>query len=111
MYMDLKTIAEEYLKVCDELKEVNESLKDKKDKKKVLMDSLLKGMVEQNVQSIPSTAGTIHLDEKKSKSGLNKNNITSSLKEIYQNDEVTKITNHLLTNRSIKKINKLRVEV
>lgn len=109
--MDLKVAANEYLQICDELKADMEKLKDKKDKKKQLYDSLIKGMVEQNVTSIPATAGTIHLDEKQSKAGINKNTISSALKELYNNnEEINKITNQILTNRPSKKVNKIRVE-
>ena len=66
MSSDLSLIGFEYIKICDDIKQANDALKQKKNKQKELKSKLLKTMAEKNIPELALSNGTIHLDKKDS---------------------------------------------
>jgi len=112
MSSELSTIGYEYIKICEEIKQANDSLKQKKDLKKALHEKILKTMAESNIAELPLSNGTIFLDKKEKKEPLNKKNIVNSLREYCDGDmtRADKIASTVLGNIPKKQILKIRVD-
>ena len=112
MASELKDIGFEYIKICDDIKQANDNLQQKKDKKKALHEKILSTMAENNILELPLTNGTIFLDKKDKKAAMNKKNIVNSLKD-FCNGDVTKadeIASTVLNNIPKKQIHKIRID-
>jgi len=109
---DLSTMGYEYIKVINEIKDANDRLKQHKEKKKQLHEKILSTMAEKNISELPLSNGTIFLDKKEKKEGLNKKNIVNSLREYCEGNvvEADRIANAVMSNLPKKKINKIRVD-
>ena len=112
MSSELSEIGFEYIKVCDEIKQANDALKQKKSKQKELKSKLLKVMAEKNIPELNLSNGTIHLDKKDSKESLNKKSISSSLKDYCKGNETeaNRIAGEIMKNIPKKVVHKLRVD-
>lgn len=110
MAKELSEIGFEYIKLCDEIKQFNDSLKMKREEQKQLKSKLLKNMAENNIPEISLPNGTIYLDKKDNNEAINKKSISKSLESHYNENDVEKIVNLVLQNRPKKIIHKIRVD-
>lgn len=110
MSEELSTIGFEYIQICDEIKAFNKSLKTKKEKQKNLKTKLLNIMAEKNIPELALSNGTIFLDKKDSKQTLNKQVMSSALKEHYNETEAEKIATIVFENQPKKIVNKIRIK-
>ena len=102
----------QYIKICNEIKEANDKLKQIKSKKKDLNTKILSTMAEKNISEVNLSNGTIFLDKKEMKESINKKNIIKSLESYCEGNttEADRIANAVLKNIPKKKINKIRVD-
>ena len=112
MSSELNEIGYQYIRLCDEIKQANDSLKQKKDQKKALHEKILTTMAENNIAELPLANGTIFLDKKDKKAAMNKKNIVDSLKEFCNGDlsKANEIASTVLENIPKKQIHKIRVD-
>ena len=112
MSSELSNIGYEYIKLCDEIKQANDNLKQIKDKKKALHEKILATMAENNITELPLSNGTIFLDKKDKKAAINKKNIVNSLRDFCQGDlsKADEIASTVLENIPKKQIHKIRVD-
>lgn len=107
---ELSVIGFEYIEICDEIKAFNKNLKTKKEKQKNLKNKLLSIMADKNIPELALSNGTIFLDKKDNKQSLNKQIISSTLKEHYNETEADKIATIVLENQPKKIVNKIRIK-
>ena len=112
MSTELNDIGFQYIKLCDEIKQSNDSLKQKKDQKKALHEKILSTMADKNIPELSLANGTIFLDKKDQKAAMNRKNIVNSLREYCKGDlsKADEIASTVLNNITKKQIHKIRVD-
>ena len=102
---NLVNIIKEWIEIDDKLKEIKNSMKDLKDKKKILTQSLLEIMKQNEIDCFDINSGRIVYCKSKTKAGLNKKNLLETLEKYFEGREdidVTAVRDYLFDNREIK---------
>ena len=102
---DLVNIIKEWIEIDDKLKEIKNSMKDLKDKKKILTQALLEIMKQNEIDCFDINSGRIVYCKSKTKAGLNKKNLLETLEKYFEGREdidVTAVRDYLFDNREIK---------
>lgn len=102
---ELVNIIKQWIEVDDSLKEINNSAKLLKNKKKTLSSSLLNIMKENDIDCFDINSGKIVYCKSKTKSAINKKNLLETLEKYFEgrNDiDVIEVRDYLFNNREIK---------
>ena len=84
---DFKNKVKQWLTIDEEINKYESKIKElKKHKKKVLEPDITSFMVEHNITNLNTENGLIKCNERRTKKGLNKNNIRENLTQVL-NDE------------------------
>ena len=86
----LKVDVKEYLEIDDQIKAINKALKDRRDKKKILSESILDNMKRFEIDFMNTKNGKLTYAESKRKEPLNKKNLITGLNNYFNNEEDTK---------------------
>ena len=108
---DLSQLGAEYIKICQELKEVNEKLKAQKDKKKALNDKIVELMSENGKAELALSGGTIKLDKKNKPEGVNKKSILTAICDKYNGTVADDIADMVMKNRPKKESRSLKLDI
>lgn len=87
-----------------EIKSLQKSIKDMRDKKKQLTSNLIDVMKTHEIDCFDINDGKLLYTKNKVKTPLNKNNLLSALEKYFDNEKVNaeEVTNFILNNREIK---------
>ena len=110
MANELNQIGFQYIQITEEIKKVNRSLKTKKEQQKNLKTKIMNIMADKNIPELSLSNGTIYLDKKDSKQTLNKQVMSKTLKEHYNESEAEKIAKIVFDNQPKKIVNKIRIK-
>jgi hypothetical protein len=86
----LKSDVKEYLEIDDQIKAINKALKERRDKKKLLSESILENMKKFEIDFMNTKNGKLTYAESKRKEPLNKKNLITGLNNYFNNDEKSK---------------------
>ena len=86
----LKIEVKDYLELDDQIKAINKALKDRRDKKKKLSESILENMKKFQIDFMKTKNGKLTYAETKRKEPLNKKNLISGLNNYFNNEDETK---------------------
>lgn len=102
---DLVNIIKEWIEIDDKLKEIKNSMKDLKDKKKHLTTGLLEIMKQNEIDCFDINSGKIVYCKNKTRASLNKKNLLETLEKYFDGREdidVIAVRDFLFENREIK---------
>lgn len=101
---ELKSTVKEWLILDNEIREIQRILKEKKETKKTLTNSVIELMKTKDVDELNVNDGKLVYAQTKSKAPLNKQHIAKCLTDVFkdQPNQVEKITEHILNTREIK---------
>ena len=85
----LKSNVKEYLEIDDYIKALNKALKQKRDQKKKLQESILEAMTKFEIDNMNTKGGNLVYSKTTTKKGLNKTNLLSGLLLYFKNNEDT----------------------
>jgi len=113
MSEDLKSTVKEWLILDNEMREIQRILKEKKERKKTLTDTVIELMKVKQVDELNVNDGKLIYSQTKTKSPLNKQHITTCLGDVCKNDteKVAKLTEHILNSREVKLKDNLKRKV
>ena len=86
----LKTEVKDYLELDDQIKAINKALKDRRDRKKALSESILENMKKFQIDFMNTKNGKLTYAETKRKEPLNKKNLITGLNNYFNNEDETK---------------------
>ena len=86
----LKTEVKDYLELDDQIKAINKALKDRRDRKKALSESILENMKKFQIDFMNTKNGKLIYAETKRKEPLNKKNLITGLNNYFNNEDETK---------------------
>ena len=97
----LKNEVKEYLELDDQIKAINKALKERRDKKKKLSESILENMKKFQIDFMNTKNGKLTYATSKRKEPLNKKNPITGLNNYFNNeDESKKVSKIVLDSRS-----------
>ena len=97
----LKNEVKEYLELDDQIKEINKALKERREKKKKLSESILENMKGFNIDFMNTKNGKLTYTTNKRKEPLNKKNLITGLNNYFDNEvESKKVSKIVLDSRS-----------
>ena len=97
----LKNEVKEYLELDDQIKAFNKALKERRDKKKKLSESILENMKKFQIDFMNTKNGKLTYATSKRKEPLNKKNLITGLNNYFNNeDESKKVSKIVLESRS-----------
>ena len=102
---ELVNIIKQWIEVDDNLKEINNSAKLLKNKKKILSSSLLNIMKENDIDCFDINSGKIVYCKSKTKAAINKKNLLETLEKYFEGRkdvDVIEVRDYLFNNREIK---------
>ena len=102
---ELVNIIKEWIEIDDILKEKKKEMKELKDKKKILTESLLEIMKKNKIDCFDINSGKIVYCKTKSKGSINKKNLLESLEKYFEDRDdidITNVRDYLFENREIK---------
>ena len=86
----LKKEVKDYLELDDQIKAINKALKERRDRKKLLSESILENMKKFQIDFMNTKNGKLTYSESKRKEPLNKKNLITGLNNYFNNEEETK---------------------
>jgi hypothetical protein len=86
----LKGEVKEYLEIDDQIKAINKALKDRRNKKKLLSESILENMKKFEIDFMNTKNGKLTYSETKRKEPLNKKNLITGLNTYFNNEDESK---------------------
>ena len=97
----LKNEVKEYLELDDQIKAIKKALKERKEKKKKLSESILENMKGFNIDFMNTKNGKLTYTTNKRKEPLNKKNLITGLNNYFDNEvESKKVSKIVLDSRS-----------
>jgi hypothetical protein len=97
----LKNEVKEYLELDDQIKAINKALKERREKKKKLSESILENMKGFNIDFMNTKNGKLTYTTNKRKEPLNKKNLITGLNNYFDNEvESKKVSKIVLDSRS-----------
>ena len=91
-----KSDVKEYLEIDDQIKAINKALKLRRDKKKLLSESILENMNKFQINFMNIKNGKLTYSESKRKEPLNKKNLITGLNNYFNNDVESKRVSKLV---------------
>jgi hypothetical protein len=86
----LKGEVKDYLEMDDQIKALNKALKERRDKKKLLSESILENMKKFEIDFMNTKNGKLTYSETKRKEPLNKKNLITGLNTYFNNEDESK---------------------
>jgi len=102
---DLVNIIKEWIVIDDKVKEIQNSMKELKNKKKILTASLLSIMKENEIDCFDINSGKIVYCKNKTKAALNKKTLLETLEKYFDGRDdidVIAVRDFVLDNRQVK---------
>ena len=91
-----KSDVKEYLEIDDQIKAINKALKLRRDKKKLLSESILENMNKFQINFMNIKNGKLTYSESKRKEPLNKKNLITGLNNYFDNEVESKRVSKLV---------------
>lgn len=100
---DLKLIIQEWIAIDDDMKILQNTLKDYRNKKKIATEHLLAQMKKTDVECIKLKEGSIEHKKRTTKKPLNAKTLSTILQTYYENDsqQVEHLTKFVMNNREV----------
>jgi len=100
---EFKTQVKQWLTIDEEINKYESKIKDlKKHKKKVLEPEITSFMVNHNITNLNTENGLIKCNERKTKKGLNKNNIRENLGQVLNDEsQIEQALQLIMNNREV----------
>ena len=100
---DFKIKVKQWLTIDEEINKYESKIKDlKKHKKKVLEPEITSFMVDHNITNLNTENGLIKCNERKTKKGLNKNNIRENLTQVLNDEtQIEQALQLIMNNREV----------
>jgi len=100
---DLKSIIQEWISIDDDMKVLQNTLKEYRNKKKIISAHLLVRMKETDVECVRLKEGSIEYKKRTTKKPLNAKTLSNILQSYYNNDsqQVEQLTKFVMDNRDI----------
>lgn len=110
---ELKTVVKEWLVLDNELREIQRIVKEKKERKKALTESVIDLMKIRKVEELNVNDGKLIYQQTKTKTPLNKKHIATCLGEVFKGDpdKVNQLADHIVNSRQIKLKDNLKRKV
>jgi hypothetical protein len=86
----LKIEVKDYLELDDQIKAINKALKERRDRKKALSESILENMKKFQIDFMSTKNGKLTYSESKRKEPLNKKNLITGLNTYFNNEDESK---------------------
>ncbi len=102
---ELITLIKEWKQLDDELKLIQKNIKERKDKKKILSEKLVKIMKNNEIDCFDINNGKLLYTKTKVKTTINKNYLLEIMSHYFKDDdnvEIDKVTDYILDNRNVK---------
>ena len=105
-----KKAVKEYITIDDDIKHLEQAVRKRKQKKKILSNYILTFMSQHNIEDLNTNSGSkLKKSVSYTKKPLNKTTITHMLKEYYKNDQQgEKVANFIINKRA--KVERLRLK-
>lgn len=100
---ELQDLAQQYLKLSIEIKEMNEKLQPQKDKQKEMKGKILQLMIESGKNELDMPEGKFSVKTTETPETINKKVIASALAENYSTQDADTIATTVLQKRTKKK--------
>tara|TARA_Y100001970_G_C14031652_1_gene748941 strand:- start:20 stop:397 length:378 start_codon:yes stop_codon:yes gene_type:complete len=100
---EFKIKVKQWLTIDEEINKYESKIKDlKKHKKKVLEPEITSFMVDHNITNLNTENGLIKCNERKTKKGLNKNNIRENLTQVLNDEtQIEQALQLIMNNREV----------
>lgn len=102
---ELINLIKEWKQLDDELKLIQKNIKERKDKKKILSEKLVKIMKNNEIDCFDINNGKLLYTKTKVKTTINKNYLLEIMSHYFKDDdnvEIDKVTDYILDNRNVK---------
>lgn len=86
----LKIEVKDYLELDDQIKAINKALKERRNRKKALTESILENMKKFQIDFMSTKNGKLTYSESKRKEPLNKKNLITGLNTYFKNEDESK---------------------
>jgi hypothetical protein len=102
----LKSEVKDYLEIDDQIKALNKAIKERRDRKKKLSESILVNMKKFDIDFMKTKNGKLVYTETKRKEGLNKKNLIMGLNNYFEDEVRAKMVSKIVldSRTEIKKI-------
>lgn len=92
----LKIEVKDYLELDDQIKAINKALKERRNRKKALSESILENMKKFQIDFMSTKNGKLTYSESKRKEPLNKKNLITGLNTYFNNEDESKRVSKLV---------------
>ena len=102
----LKAEVKDYLEIDDQIKALNKAIKDRRDRKKKLSESILVNMKKFDIDFMNTKNGKLVYTETKRKEGLNKKNLIVGLNNYFEDEARAKMVSKIVldSRNEVKKV-------
>ena len=102
----LKGEVKDYLEIDDQIKALNKAIKDRRDRKKKLSESILVNMKKFDIDFMNTKNGKLVYTETKRKEGLNKKNLIVGLNNYFEDEARAKMVSKIVldSRNEVKKV-------
>ena len=109
---ELVSLIKEWVKIENDIKILQKSIKQHREKKKSLTSNLVEIMKENEIDCVNITEGKILYTNNKVKSTITKKHLFESLDKFFKNDKelINNIANHILDTRKIKPVENIKLK-
>ena len=102
----LKAEVKDYLEIDDQIKALNKAIKERRDRKKKLSESILVNMKKFDIDFMNTKNGKLVYTETKRKEGLNKKNLILGLNNYFEDEARAKMVSKIVldSRNEVKKV-------